>query len=202
MNKFFDLLSRHYWNIVYKVNKYRSLLFAILFGFFALVSLQYWQQVSQPITRGYSETTIGEIKVLMWTPDKLFIDEKYKDKIDFEVAYENDHVESYDVDISVKWQDTDKNLAYTKKPLVFKLSTSDLEKRSSNVYYRRSDSSNAIAEIVADVTIGDETKTISRSVSVLEAPNEKFAAASSVIAAFLTLFSLFDQIRKLFGKKE
>jgi hypothetical protein len=202
MSNFFDGVSRWYWNVVYNINKYRSLLLTVIFGFFAIVSLQYWQQMSQPITRGYSETTIGEIQVRMWTPDKLYIDEKYQDKIDFEVAYEKGDVESEDIDVTIKWKGVDKNLAYTKNPLVFKLNSPDLEKRSSKIYYRRSDSSSAIAEIVADITIGDETKTISRSVSVAKAPNEIFAALSSVIAAFLAVFSLVDQLRKLFGKKE
>ncbi len=79
MSNVFDGVSRWYWNVVYNINKYRSLLLTVIFGFFAIVSLQYWQQISQPITRGYSETTIGEIQVRMWAPDKLYIDEKYQE---------------------------------------------------------------------------------------------------------------------------
>jgi hypothetical protein len=197
----FDLLSRWYWDFIYKANKYLSLLLFIVFGFLTFVSLQYWEQVTRPITRGYSETVVGDVQVLMWTPDKLYIGEDYQSKVEFELDYDAKQVEE-DVNISVQWEIVDKNLAFAKNPLVFKLNTADGEKRSTKLYYRRSSFVNQTTEIKANITIGDETKTVTRSVVIAKAPNEIFAAAATVIAAISTMLSLIDQIKKLFTKKE
>jgi len=195
MKNTFDLVSRWYWDLVFKLIKYRSLFFAFAFGLFAVVSIQYYQQLNQQITRGYSAASLENIQIKMWAPDKIYIGEEYQDKVEFEVNYDT-KIESADVNVIIDLEPTDDNLAYTKDPLIFKLNTADVEERTTNVYYRRTSSSNSTIEIIANITVGDQTTVLSRTATIAKAPHETFAFLSSIIAGVLTIISLIDQIRK------
>lgn len=196
MNKILDLISRRYWDIEYKVRKYSSLIFALIFGLFALLSIQYYQQLSQPITRDYANATLDGLQIKMWTPDKIYIGEKNQDKIEFEVTYD-EKLEFENNDVKIDLSSNDDNLAFVKKPVKFKLDSADSGEKMTNVYYRRGNSFNPQIEIVADIFVADQKITLSRSVAIAKAPQESLAFWSSIIAGILTALSLIDQIRKL-----
>jgi len=201
MNKFLDLISRWYWDVEYKVRKYSSLLFAVIFGLFALLSIQYYQQLSQPITIDYANAAVDGLQIKMWTPDKIYIGEENQDKIEFEVTYD-EKLESDNNDVIIDLSSNDDNLAFVKEPVKFKLDSADSSEKMTNIYYRRGNSFNPQIEIAADISVADQKITLSRSVAVAKAPQESLAFWSSIIAGILTALSLFDQIRKLWGKKE
>jgi len=187
--------------VEYKVRKYSSLLFAVIFGLFALLSIQYYQQLSQPITIDYANAAVDGLQIKMWTPDKIYIGEENQDKIEFEVTYD-EKLESDNNDVIIDLSSNDDNLAFVKEPVKFKLDSADSSEKMTNIYYRRGNSFNPQIEIAADISVADQKITLSRSVAVAKAPQESLAFWSSIIAGILTALSLFDQIRKLWGKKE
>ena len=202
LKRFFDFISRWYWDIVYKRNKYSSFIWALVFLLFAWVSIQYYQQLIQPVTQGFSTATLEDIQIKMVTPDKLYIGKENQDKVEFEVSYDTG-IESADSDVVINWKGSNENLAFTKNPLIFKLNEPDADKKMTGMsYYRREDLPSSNAEIVANVTIGDKTTTISRPVAIAKAPNEGLAFIASIAAAILMILNLVNGIIKLFSKKE
>jgi hypothetical protein len=200
INVFVDLLDRVYWDIDFKMRRYKHVFYMLVFAGFAGLLLYYWHSTTQSPTQSYTQATVNNAIVRMWTPDKMYMGEEYKRELELEV---NAISLPNDTRITIFLSSPDENVVFSQKTISFLA-----EEKAANelnpvtFFYRNVVDPRSGFYVQAKIEIGEETSTFSRLIPLDIISQRLLLLLSAGFAGLLSIVSLINQVQNLRRKTD
>ena len=200
INNFGDLLDRIYWDIEFKTRRYKHVFYALVFAGFAGLLLYYWHTTSQSPTLSYTQATVNNATVRMWTPDRMYMGEQYKQELEVDI----NTIGLKDAEkITIVFSSPDENVVFSPKTISFLVGEMAANERNTvTFFYRNVVSPRSGFYLQAKIEIGEETSGFSHLVPLDIISKPLLLLFSASFAGLLSIVSLLNQIKNLQKKND